>query len=228
MHWPKVLGLMTLLSFNSYSQDGGLSIGLGGSYDYHLNTFEENPWYGYDHQFDNLMEFSIGGQIDYKFESSLGIRTGVSYARKGYKLIYAWVTPGGGNGTGDPYIPMESSFKLGYIDIPISVYYDIIKSENYSLSPSIGCLNSISINESEVSLMGDDSFKETSYNSLNTTPYIFAARIGFINNIVINDKWFISLEPYCTYNFERINNTDIESPNFTTGAIVTVNLKLGD
>src|SRR5690606_15857581 len=106
------------------------------------------------------------------------LRSGVSFARKGYKLVYQWIAPDGNIGIGDSAIPLESEFRLNYIDIPLSLYYQVFTTNGYSLAPSLGIMNSIKIGESEVSKMGDGTKKETTFNFLNANPYLVGARLG--------------------------------------------------
>jgi hypothetical protein len=223
----KLIILIFIFGFNQVTkaQDKSLSVGLGGSFDKRLNDYSENPWFGFDHQFSDISEFSFGIQFNYQFNEKIGLRSGISYSRKGYKLIYAWITPNGIDGSGDPSIPLESKFRLNYIDIPFGIYYQVVTNNRYTLSPSIGIMNSINIGESEISEMGDGTTNQTNFNSFNTKPYVLGARLGLINNFNLSDKVFISLEPYVMYNFSKLNDTDINKSDLTFGGCLSVNYK---
>ncbi|MFH2141509.1 MAG: outer membrane beta-barrel protein [Bacteroidota bacterium] len=154
-----------------------------------------------------------------------GLRTGISYSRKGFKLVYAWITPNGGNGTGDTNIPLESSFRLKYIDIPLCFYYQLVSKKRFHISPSFGIMNSINIGKTEISEMGDGSIKQTSFSTFNANPYMLGVRLGIINDFGLSDKIFISLEPYVTYNFSKINETDIQKSDLIFGGYLSVNYR---
>lgn len=224
----KIFLLILVICLYQYiiAQDKGFSIGLGGSFDKRLNEYYDNPWVGFDHEFSDISEFSFGTQISYHFSDRIGLRSGISYSRKGYKLIYAWITPDGNNGVGDPLIPLESEFRLKYLDVPVSLFYKIVNANHYTFSASIGMMNSINIGESEISEMGDGTSKETAYNVFNTNSYLAGARIGLINNIDISENVFISIEPYFMYNFFTLNDTDIEKSDFAFGGYLSVNYRL--
>ena len=220
--------LIILLFFLGYSQlssaqEKGLSIGLGGSLDKRLNDYTEFPLSGFNHQFSDISEFSFGLQIDYQINDKIGLRSGISYSRKGYKLVYEWLTLDGSNRTGDPAIPLESEFRLAYLDIPVSFYYQVVKTKRYTLSPSIGIMNSVHIGDSEISEMGDGTTKETTFNSFDTNPYLSGTRLGLISNLNLSDNIFLSLEPYAMYNFSKLNDTDIENSTFTFGGYLSLN-----
>jgi hypothetical protein len=215
-----------VLTLTTYSQKSVFSIGVGASYDYHINEYTQTPWPWFDHQYSNIFEFSLGSQFDIPIHNRLGIRTAISYSKKGYKLVYVWTTPDGGNGTDDAAIPMETQFKLKYIDIPLSVYYHIINKDRYKFGPSIGIINSINIANSEVSIMGNGNKKNTSYRTFRSTSYLYGARLGLINNIDLNKKIFLSLEPYLIYNFSIINETDIQKSDFAFGSYLSIHLRL--
>jgi len=223
----KLIILLFIFGLNqiTQAQDKGFSIGLGGSFDKRLNDYSENPWLGFDHQFSDISEFSFGLQANYQFNEKLGLRSGISYSRKGYKLIYAWIAPDGSNGTGDPAIPLESEFRLNYLDIPLSIYYQVVHTNRYTLSPSLGIMNSINIGESEISEMGDGTTNETTFNSFNTNSYLLGARLGLINNFNLSNNIFISLEPYVMYNSSKLNDTDIIKSDLTFGGYLSVNYK---
>ena len=73
-----------VLTLTTYSQKSIFSIGVGGSYDYHINEYPQTPWLWFDHQYSNIFEFSLGSQFDVQIYNRLGIRTGISYSKKGY------------------------------------------------------------------------------------------------------------------------------------------------
>jgi len=226
----KLLLLIFVFGFGQLlkAQEKDLSIGVGGSVDKRLNDYTENPWVGFDHQFSDILESSFGVHMNYQINHKVGLRLGVSYSRKGYKLIYAWITPDGTNGKGDPGIPLESKFRLNYLDIPVSIYYQVVTTKRYTLSPSVGIMNSINIGESEISEMGDGIKKETAFNSFNSNQYLLGTRLGLINNLNISNNLFISLEPYVMYNFFKLNDMDVDKSDFTFGGYLSVNYRFNN
>lgn len=207
------------------AQERGLSIGFGGSYDNSINEYRGTPWWTNEDEFSDIQEFSIGAVINYQFNERSGLRSDVSYSLKGYKLDYEWITNDFPDNSGDPSIPLETEFRLAYLDIPVGVYYKVIFTNRYDLAPSIGIMNSINIGESEISEMGDGSTEETEFYEFNTTAYLLGARLGLINNFNLSEKLFISLEPYITFNFSTINDTDIEQSQYTFGGFLSFNYK---
>lgn len=219
------LFIILAISQMAKAQEKGFSIGMGGSFDKHINEYRErldfpipNP------KFYDILEYSFGLQVNYLFNERLGIRSGVSYARKGYMVTYDWVLYDI-NGLLDPLIPVRSEYRLAYLDIPIGVYYQVVSTNRYHLSPSIGIMNSILIGEREVTEMLLGEMKETDYNTSEPNPYLLGARLGLINDFNLNESIFISLEPYVMYNFTKLNDTDIVNSDFAFGGYLSVNYR---
>ena len=204
------------------AQEKGLSLGFGGSLDIRLNDYYENH-IGVKSQFSNILKSSVGIQINYQLNDRVGLRSGILYSGKGYKIIYKNVD------TEDkevsPVIPLESESRLNYVDIPLSIYCQVLKSNRYTLSPSLGIMNSVNIRESKIYEMRDGTRNEKTFNSSNTNKYLLGARLGLINNFKLSSNIFISFESYLIYELYNLNDTDIEKPEIPFGGILSVNYK---
>ncbi|MFH2143688.1 MAG: hypothetical protein ABIJ97_14785 [Bacteroidota bacterium] len=64
-----ILTLILFTSIAANTQENRLSIGIGGSFDKHINYYTQNPWVGFDHQFADITEFSLGTQITYQINN---------------------------------------------------------------------------------------------------------------------------------------------------------------
>lgn len=220
-----IVALLFAFAQIGIAQENEFSIGFGGSYGKRITYNYEHSWPSFYHELSDIQEFSFETLINYQVYDRVGLRAGISYACKGHKVVYAWIAPDGSDGTGDPAIPMKSKIRLKYIDVPLGVYYQIIRTNRYSFSPSIGIMNSIKIGESEISEMGDGKTKKRSSYSFDRSSYELGARLGLINNFNLSEKIFISVEPFLIYSLSKTNDTVIKRSDFTFGGCLSVNYR---
>ena len=216
----KLLILIFIFGFGQLikAQEKGLSFGIGGSLDIRLNDyFEYNT--GFPRQFSNILKSSLGIQFNYQFNDKIGLRSGILYSRKGYKLTFKAIE------ITDPITPLEFKARLNYIDIPLAIYCQVMKSNRYTLSPSLGIMNSINIRKYRIYKTGDGKKVETTINSSNANSYLLGARLGLINNFNLSNNIFISFEPYLIVNLYNLNDADISKPVIPFGGNLSVNYK---
>ena len=219
----KLLILIFIFGFGQLikAQEKGLSFGMGGILEIRLNNSYINyqeifSYYPTDifpyQQLTDFFKSGFGVQINYKFNDKIGLRSGILYSRKGYKLTIK------SSNLSAPFALLKSEFSFNYLDVPLSIYYQVIKSNRYTLSPSLGIMNNIYIGQSNISEMRNG--KIHSSNS-----YLLGARLGLINNFNLGSNIFISFEPYLMFNFYNVNNTGIKKPEIPFGGHFSVNYK---
>lgn len=209
-----------------FGQQNTFSLGLIGNLESRQNEFVEQGFFGFNHEFQNKLEYGVGIQIAYQLGDNLGLRSGALYAEKGYELVYAWSAPNGTNGSGDPTIPMRTQFKQRYIDVPLNAYYQLIRKDKFQLAPALGVVNSFKIASSEISKMGDGAQKETSFYSDESNDYLMALRLAVLLKFTLSERLFLVLEPHSSYNFHKLNDRDIENSDLSFGTCLSLNFIL--
>ncbi len=218
-----LLFIFPLLSFVAFSQKEGLSIGLGVSPDYHQESFHKDTWVTNGHEYQSRIKYSTSLFFRYQVIEQIGIRFGAAYARKGYELHYTWDVPAGDNGIGDPKIPQRTDFALDYIDIPVLLYFSVIRKEKFRLAPSAGYMLSYLINSSEKSEMGDGVTRTTVYqDDLFINSSMKWVRFGVCADFKIKDRLFVSVEPYYTHGLNR-PKTSITGNTYAGGILFSLN-----
>jgi opacity protein-like surface antigen len=219
-----LITVLLLMTFVVKGQVNKLSIGLFSSPDAYNYSFNKIP--GFDHKYKTRINYSTGLIMQYNLNENFVVRTGLLYSTKGYLLDYAFIFME----PNDPLIPRESNVKLSYCDIPIMVSYNFINDGRLSLYASSGIIGSILINDKEISIMEDDSEKETEFSKVlfnqkfNST--VFAIEFGLGLKYNLNEKVFISLVPYLRYGLNKINNDVLKSNPMSYGIGAGFNFNL--
>ena len=219
----KLLILIFIFGFGQLmkAQEKGLSFGMGGSLEIRLNnSYKNHQEIGYyypidifpNQQLSDFFKSGFGVQINYQFNDKVGLRSEILYSRKGYKLTIK------ASDLSDPLNPSKSQYIFNYLDVPLSIYYQVIKSNRYTLSPSLGIMNSIYIRQSNISEMRNGKI-------LRRNLYLPGARLGLINNFNLSSNIFISFEPYLMCNFYSLKNTGIKKPEIPFGGHLSINYK---
>lgn len=207
------------------AQDTLLTIGVRGGWDVYDYTYTPTPVEGFDHHLEDATRYSFGVQVNGEFPNQVGWGTGLFWAEKGYKIKYSWIAPDGGNGTGDPAIPLETTFRLNYLDIPLEFRYGLLKAAWFHITPSVGIVNSLKIWNSNKSVMGDGSKGSVSQHSTNAKGYLLNGRIAAQIGFDVTKKVFFALEPYAMYAFTDLS-ADIEDTNLIWGGHLSINYRL--
>ena len=209
-----MIGFLMTIIVNG--QDKKISLGISGSLDFYKYQF--NDILDNSHSYKNRINYSTGLTLNYNFNEKFAVKTGLLLSTKGYILDYNWILID----PSDPAIPSESNMKLSYLDIPLWVSYNYLKIGKLTLLASTGVVTSLLINEKEVSTMGDGSIKETDFakklllQKLNSTLLAIEIELGLKYNI--NDKIFISLEPYFRHGLNKISDDVLKSNPNSYGA----------
>lgn len=187
-----------LLAFTSVAQDNKLSLGIVGGVDMFSNkALRTSNLEGYNKP-PNDYGYNYGLQITYPSGEKMGIRAGVVYARKEFqqKTIFG-IFPAQGTAPRSIY-----SYRLNYLEIPISIYYSVIQSDRFRLAPSLGIKTAVFINGKRFSNRSPDLVQY--YEPQDDSRLIIGPRIGLITDFKIAKKTFLSLEPHVAFSYNSL------------------------
>ncbi len=198
-----------LLTCITKGQDKKISIGMVGSPD--IYNYKFNNTFVFDQKFRTGFNYSAGVRLQYNFTNKVGLKTALQYATKGYILDYKWKA----NAPNDPSIPKESRCKLNYLDIPLMIAYNYLNLGKISLFASTGIVTGFLISSSEISIMEDGSKKETKFiqmfHSQKSNAIVLATELDLGIKFNLNEKLFLTFEPYFRYGLNKVDNYIIAS-----------------
>ena len=213
----KIKSLSFLLYFlfplSIFAQQSKFYVGLGGGIDVYDYEFFDNPIDNIKHQFSKTDGYSIGMRLNFGPVSKVRFSAGAYFSQKGYKLIYNWTS----SIDGDAEMPKESILLADFVDIPLSFNYRLIGKNSFHISPSIGVMTSVNLENNEFSIMGDGS--EIASNNISELTnsvianLLFAGKFSLIIGIDLSKAMFISLEPL----LGMVSNVGVMEHSFDIG-----------
>jgi hypothetical protein len=216
----------SLLALIVNAQSNKLSVGIVASPDFYNYDFEPISYLG--HHYETKNNYSFGAAFQYSINEKFAVKTGLIYSDKGYVLKFGWIAPD--SPFYDPLLPERSVLNANYIDVPLLLNYSFINRKKISLFSSAGIITSFLIGEKEISTMKDGSMKETIFlKNLfdeNSNPNLFALNINLGLKYNLNERLFLTLEPYFRYGLNKIDYRVLYTPPTSYGALIGVNYYL--
>lgn len=218
--------VLTLFFHNGFSQDSRLTLGVEGSFDAYSVKYKASiPGISESTEFESFNGYSVGGRLEFYFSDKLTLRTGILYLIKGYKVDYnfLFVQPN------DPAIPRTSTFKVGMINLPFLLGYQLVSWGDFKVTPALGMVIYGKIHENETTIYEDDSERKSDL----AEPYSptlsntqFSAQFNLGLSYYFTDKVFVLFEPFFNYGFSGLNPTIEDGNPLMYGGILSVNYKL--
>jgi hypothetical protein len=139
------------------------SIGCDAAIGHHSNL-KQNKNFG--HTFTAKTPYGLHLNARYNFSERLGVEMGLGYIGIGYNTQFNWITPDGN--IHDPLIFNTNNVRLSYIDIPISIIFNLKSEEKWGLFLTGGLSSSFLVGTNgyqyyENGLTGKLNDKYTSY-----------------------------------------------------------------
>lgn len=197
-----------------------MSLGIVGGVDMFSNkAMRTSNLEGYNKP-PNDYGYNYGFQIIHRTGEKMGIRAGVVYARKEFqqKTIFG-IFPTQGTAQRSIY-----SYRLNYIEIPISVHYSVVQSDRFRLAPSLGIKTSVFLNGKRFKDQSPESAQD--YEPQDDSRLIIGPRIGLITVFKIANKTSLSLEPHVAFSYNSYYVQSNQNISMFWGVSLSLNYEL--
>ena len=201
------------------SQENKFSLGLVGSYDKY--SAQPITSFGESNNYETTLAFGLGLNFQYNFNEKLFLRSGLHYAKKGYKVDYNFTFID----ANDPFIPKESNLKIHGIGIPVIMGYYLKNGTKFKVSSSIGFINEIVIKIAETSTYEDNSTRDSKNLSNELPKFFLSTQFNIGVEYHINEKIYFNIEPYFRYGFNKIGDNLMEFNPISYGGLIGLNYK---
>lgn len=180
--------LLLVLSFTSYSQDKTVFFGFSSSVDI-ISYITVNDNSGSEYK--TTANFSAGPSLRFKINDKINLTSGLFFATKNVKQDvdldqFRSLDPN------DPALlalgELEWTVRNSYIDVPISIGYNLTVNTEFSVIPTMGIVNSFILSRS-INPESNRSFLATEYNS-----YLIATKMG-VGFLLKKKAFSLYLEP---------------------------------
>jgi len=207
-----VISIVTLSIFNNLSSQISFNCGIEGS----INTSQ----YSFTHipirELESPFQYGSGIRFGAELDNKINIRTGLLRTNLGLNIEYDWHVPDQTYIT-DPSLMLQSFFNYSYLTIPFSFGYRFHFLERLQFVPQVGANYQICIEKSEYSIFGDGSQKPIALDTdgIGSNHFQITALISF--EIILNDKWFVNIEPYINRSLLKQHSPYYETKYYTIG-----------
>lgn len=152
--------------------------------------------------------FGLGGYVI--LTPRIYISLGLGYSTKDFSLEYNYMVLD----PDDPFpIPDKTLVELRYLEIPLTIGYDIYSRRQYSLWVATAFFPSFLVDEDENTAYKNQSNQNTDYFLSANRSTFYSGAIGFIFHGSISPSWGLFLNPSLVYALGSVNEKAIQ-PNF--------------
>jgi len=214
----RIIIFLVIVPFQTFAQN------------FHISAFfQPNIAYKFDNDYLSKIEkpmfgYQTGFEITYNINDRLGIASGISFYKKGYRtkstLFYRDVY------SSEPK-ELNVSYNYFFIGMPFIVKYTIVNFKNLRLCVNAGVIGNVFLSETinREFVYSDYTDKSTykSYGNKNTRNINAAGSIGFTADIPITEEISLSLQP----NYESLIWPFVKNNHFYTRKFWDLGLRVG-
>lgn len=151
--------------------------------------------------------------LSYEFHNKMNIHTGLGFEQNRFNFEHD-LNPSDSN---DPLLPIESTVKISYLNIPIQIGYRISLSDKLALSPSLGMNFGLRLNNSEEVTHASNNTSETELVFTNLNNILYTVIVDFSFDYQLTEKTSIYLTPYLGNSINKIDDVNADNTFFQYG-----------
>jgi hypothetical protein len=201
MKTGRLLLLQLLLSKVCLGQTGKYAIQVMASPDYYRSQ------YGVVHpdlpeqQYSAKTSFSAGVQAWYQARKKVGIGVGLLYSRKDYQLTYNYRAID----QGDPNLPIRSTLRPTYLELPLTVRYSLATASAWSVQASSGITTSFLVHNAAKTTYDDGHSAVEKLEGEQANPVLLSLPLSLSAAYYVTPRLGLVLEPHYRYYFNKID-----------------------
>jgi hypothetical protein len=222
----KKINLILFLFFVSafgLAQQNKFSCGLVGGYDSY--SLKAKNSFGFTHEFNPKLAFSIGLQFQYNFNEKLFSKSGLLYSVKGYEVDYNFNFIATDPIYLDPAIPKSGKFDVKTIALPLSLGYYFKNSEKVKVSSAIGVFSEYVINTNTETTSQTDKVTNSTKLPYPMSTLLFSSQLNLGIEYHFTKKLYLGATPYFRYAFNKVKDLQMEFNSVSIGGYISLNYK---